>query len=59
MEQSGKGWGCADGQKQWEHIAKEDASSPTVAIESVMLLCTMDAKEKSNIATADILGVFL
>jgi hypothetical protein len=54
-----KGRGCADGRKQREYIAKEDASSPTVAIESVMLSCTIDAKEGRDIATADIPGAFL
>ena len=32
-----KGRGCADGRKQRLHTTKEEASSPTVAIESVML----------------------
>ena len=31
-----KGRGCADGRKQRPYTAKEDASSPTVAIESVI-----------------------
>ena len=34
-----KGRGCADGRKQRAHTSKEAASSPTVAIESVMLSC--------------------
>jgi hypothetical protein len=37
-----KGRGCADGRKQQACISKEDYSSPTVSIESVMLNCTMD-----------------
>ena len=41
-----KGRGCADGQKQREHTAKDAASAPTVAIESVMLSCVIDAKEE-------------
>jgi hypothetical protein len=54
-----KGQGCADGGKQREHISKDETSSPTVAIESVMLSCTIDAKEGRNVATADIPGAFM
>ena len=51
--------GCADGRKQREHTNKEDASSPTVAIESVLLSCTIDAKENRDVATVDIPGAFM
>jgi Reverse transcriptase (RNA-dependent DNA polymerase) len=54
-----KGRGCADGRKQRLYTAKEDASSPTVAIESVMLSCVIDAAEKRDVATVDIPGAFL
>ncbi len=54
-----KGRGCADGRKQRSHTTKEEASSPTVAIESVMLSCTIDAKEKRDVATVDIRGAFM
>jgi hypothetical protein len=54
-----KGRGCADGRKQREHIPKEDASSPTVAIESVMLTSVIDAKEGRDVATVDIPGAFM
>ena len=40
-----KGRGCADGRKQRLHTPKDDASSPTVATESVLLSCVIDAKE--------------
>ena len=40
-----KGQGCADGCKQRLHTPKDDASSPTVATESVLLSCVIDAKE--------------
>jgi hypothetical protein len=51
--------GCADGRKQRLYTAKEDASSPTVSIEAVMLSCTIDATEGRDVATVDIPGVFL
>jgi hypothetical protein len=54
-----KGRGCADGRKQREYLTKEETSSPTVAIESVMLSCTIDAKERRDVATVDILGAFM
>ena len=54
-----KGRGCADGRKQRIYTSKEDASSPTVAIEALMLSCVIDAKEKRSVATVDIPGAFM
>jgi Reverse transcriptase (RNA-dependent DNA polymerase) len=54
-----KGRGCADSRKQRAYAAKEDASSPTVAIESVMLLCVIVAMEGRDVATIDIPGAFM
>ncbi len=54
-----KARGCADGRKQRPYTAKEDASSPTVAIESVMLSCLINAKENRDVATVDIPGAFM
>jgi hypothetical protein len=54
-----KGRGCADGRKQRAYTTKEDTSSPTVAIESVMLSCVIDAMERRDIATVDIPGAFM
>jgi hypothetical protein len=51
--------GCADGRKQRETTSKEEASSPTVAIESVMLSTTIDAMEERDVATVDIPGAFM
>jgi hypothetical protein len=53
-----KGRGCADGCKQRVYTAKEEASSPTVSVESLMLSCTIDATEGRDVATADIPGAF-
>jgi len=41
-----KGRGCVDGRKQRETSAKGGASYPTVAIESILLTCTIDAEEE-------------
>jgi hypothetical protein len=54
-----KGRGCADGRKQRLYTTKEEASSPTVAIEAVMLSCVIDAMEKRDVATVDIPGAFM
>jgi hypothetical protein len=54
-----KAGGCADGRKQRETTSKEDASAPTVAIESVMLSATVDAMEGRDVITVDIPGAFM
>lgn len=54
-----KARGCADGRKQRLYTAKEDASSPTVSIEALLLTCVIDAKEGRDVATADIPGAFM
>ena len=54
-----KGRGCADGRSQRDYTMKEDASAPTVFIESVMLSCVQDAKELRDVATVDIPGAFM
>jgi hypothetical protein len=54
-----KGRGCADRRKQRAHTSKEEASSPTVAIEAVMLSCVTDAMERRDVATVDIPGAFM
>jgi Reverse transcriptase (RNA-dependent DNA polymerase) len=54
-----KGRGCADGRKQRPYTTKEESSSPTVAIESVLLSCTIDAHEGRDVGTIDIPGAFM
>lgn len=54
-----KARGCADGRKQRIYKSKEEVSSPTVRIESVMLSCTIDAEEKRDVATADVPRAFM
>jgi hypothetical protein len=54
-----KGRGCADGRKQRKYIAKEDASSPTVATESVFITAVIDAEEGRDVAVVDIPGAFM
>jgi Reverse transcriptase (RNA-dependent DNA polymerase) len=54
-----KGRGCADGRKQRVYIKKEYTSLPTVATEAVLLTCTIDAKEKRDVAFIDVPGAFM
>jgi hypothetical protein len=43
----------AGGNKQRGYISKEDASSPTVATESILLTCIIDAEEGRDVAVID------
>ena len=49
----------AGGNHQCAYIDKEDASSPTTHLESVLLMATIDAKEACNVAIIDILNAFV
>ncbi len=50
---------CVNGSVQREHVAKEEAAALTVALESVFVTATNDAKEKQKVVTIDIPGIFL
>ena len=50
---------CANGSVQREHVAKEEAASPTVALESVFVTAAIDMKENTEVVTIDIPGTFL
>ena len=54
-----KGRTVAGGNKQRDFISKEDASSPTVATESVLLTCIVDAEEGRDVAVVDIPNAFI
>eukprot|EP00957_Ditylum_brightwellii_P006759 512930-Ditylum_brightwellii.AAC.1 len=54
-----KGRTCADGRKQRATSNKEDAASPTVAHESVMLTSVIDTMENRDVGTTDIPGAYL
>jgi hypothetical protein len=54
-----KGRTVAGGNKQRDYISKGDASSPTVATESVLLTCIIDAEEERDVAVIDIPNVFI
>jgi hypothetical protein len=54
-----KGRTMARGNNQREYISKEDASLPTVATESVLLSCIIDAEEEWGVAAVDIPNAFI
>jgi hypothetical protein len=54
-----KGRTVAGGNKQRDFISKEEASSPTVATESVLLTCIIDAEERRDVAVVDIQNTFI
>ena len=60
-KQSGeiKGRTVAGGNKQRGYIDKEDATSPTVATESVILTSLIDAEEGRDTATVDVPNAFI
>ena len=56
-----KARGVADGSKQRQKpgYKKDDASSPTVSNEGVMISCAIEAHQRSDVACIDIPGAFL
>ena len=47
------------GKKKKDFIIKEEASSPTVATELVLLSCVIDAQEHQDVATIDTPNAFI
>ena len=54
-----KGRACANGSKQRQWMDKRTTTSPTVALESILLTCVIDAKEERDVATVDIPNAFI
>jgi hypothetical protein len=54
-----KAQSCANRSVQWNHVAKEEAASPTVGLKSVFATAAIDAKENKEVVTIDIPGAFL
>eukprot|EP00956_Cyclotella_meneghiniana_P028301 scaffold65295_cov71-Cyclotella_meneghiniana.AAC.14 len=50
---------CVNGNPQREYIPKENAASPTVMNDSVMITSAIDAHENRHVVTLDIPGAFL
>ena len=54
-----KGRAVADGRKQRKYIGKEESTSPTIHLQSLLLSLMIDAFEKRDAGTADIAGAYL
>jgi hypothetical protein len=54
-----KGRTVAGGNKQRDYISKEDASSPTIATEAVLLSCIINAEEGRDVTVIDIPNAFI
>jgi Reverse transcriptase (RNA-dependent DNA polymerase)/Zinc knuckle len=54
-----KGRTCADGSVQRSRYTKTETSSPTVSNEALMYTILVDAKERRDVATADVVGAYL
>jgi hypothetical protein len=54
-----KGRACANGSIQRNYIDKDDAASPTVGTEAILITGVIDAKEKRDVMTADIPNAFV
>jgi hypothetical protein len=54
-----KGRTCADGQSQRSKYTKEETTSPTVSTDALMISLMIDAKERRDVATADVEGAYL
>jgi hypothetical protein len=50
---------CANGSTQQQHIAKEEATAPTVTSDAIFVQATIYAHENCDTATCDIPGAFL
>ena len=48
-----------DDRPQRAYISKEEAASPTTALESLLITLLIDAWERRDVATADIVGAYL
>jgi hypothetical protein len=54
-----KGRMVADGNKQRSQFNKEDVSSPTASLESVLLTAVINAKEEHDVTVIDIPNAFI
>ena len=50
---------CVDGRRQRRYIKKEDVASPTIQQESLILSLLIDARERRDVSTADVVGAYL
>ena len=49
----------ANGSTQYAYMEGNDATSPTAMMESILITATIDAKQKRDVMTANILNAFV
>jgi Reverse transcriptase (RNA-dependent DNA polymerase) len=54
-----KGRACADGRPQRSLYTKDETASPTIATDALMITLMVDAAERRDVATADVVGAYL
>ena len=54
-----KGRTCADGSSQRKYVPREEASSPTISLESIMALLLINAYEERDVTIFDVPGAYL
>ena len=54
-----KGRVVVDGCRKRKYVQREDTASPTINLESLLMLQIMEASEDRDVATADIVGSYL
>ncbi len=59
VQENNLSWVCANGSVQHTHIAKEEATAPTVTSDAIFIWGTIFAHEGRDVATCDIPGTFL
>ena len=50
---------CSDDRKQWVYLTKDEMGSPTLQLNSLLMSLIIDAQEKRDVATANVLGAYL
>ena len=54
-----KGRTCDDGSSQRKYVPREEASSKTISLESIMALLLINAYEERDVAIFDVPGAYL
>ena len=54
-----RGRTCANGSVQRSYIDKDDATSPTVSTEAVLITSVLEAKQNRDVMTSDITNAFV
>jgi hypothetical protein len=59
MDKRVKARTCANGSTQRAYTERDDATSPTAMMESIVITATIDAKQNRDVMTADVPNAFV